>query len=237
MSVVCFIGITFWCLEGTLINDIFYWFISLFSSSYTVSCLPKTRWSDFLPNVKPLWFPMETSHTNNNCKVFYRLPVPSSLQHLTASFAFWGESFLFTNHTHGEQLLIETKPANQIVNIHNWTVFFIPTQPNFYDQVCRTCSSTPTVCSTFPLISLPASSLLSLFSPLCGSSLLSGKEILINDNVIVINIVITMLVIDIAIVTIKSFPRELIILRNLCICLHGSWLMQSAFILYSPQVS
>ena len=59
----------------------------------------------------------------------------------------------------------------------------------------------------------------------------------INNNIIVINIVVVMIVINIDNVTIKSFPRDLIILRNLCICLHGSWLMQSAFILYSPQVS
>merc|ERR1719370_225069 len=33
--------------------------------------------------------------------VFYRVPIPHHIQYLTAAAAFWGGSFLFTNHTHG----------------------------------------------------------------------------------------------------------------------------------------
>lgn len=95
--------------------------------------------------------------------VFYRLPVPSSLQHLTASFAFWGESFLFTNHTHGMSHLFQ----------HTHSLLYLP------------------------------------------SYLAAG-----------------LFFVELVQPTMWVFPA----LRNLCICLHGSWLMQSAFILYSPQV-
>ena len=158
--------------------------------------------------------PMGTSHTNNLCKVFYRLPVPSSLQHLTASFAFWGESFLFTNHTHG-------------IHWFKWTVNHISCSDSIKSfQACPTFSTTPTPSSTCPP-TLPLDFSLSSLSVLqCGFSQLSGSwewRIALKDWG--------------SIPLIKYCQWQFVLHRNLCICLHGSWLMQSAFILYSAQVS
>jgi len=95
--------------------------------------------------------------------VFYRVPIPHHIQYLTAAAAFWGESFLFTNHTHG---------------------------------------MSPVFKQTHSFLYLP-----SYFA-------------------VVIFLVEAVL------------PRVWLLpaLRNLAICLHGSWLMQSAYILYGDQV-
>jgi len=95
--------------------------------------------------------------------VFYRVPIPHHIQYLTAAAAFWGESFLFTNHTHG---------------------------------------MSPVFKQTHSFLYLP-----SYFA-------------------VVIFLVEALL------------PRVWLLpaLRNLAICLHGSWLMQSAYILYGDQV-
>ena len=131
----CFVGIKV-PLKGTFINFAFLLIVpALFSLNhvwYAVLSLMfyQRRSGQFVCRMPD--FSTGTSHTNNNCKVFYRLPVPSSLQHLTASFAFWGESFLFTNHTHGEQPLIEPKPkTNQPTKLFIFiTELYISPKPN-----------------------------------------------------------------------------------------------------------
>ena len=95
---------------------------------------------------------------------FYRVPSPNHLQHLTASAAFWGESFLFTNHTHGMSALFQ----------HTHSLLYLPSY--------------------------------------------SAAVVILVE---------------------AAKPRLWLLaaLRNVGITLHGSWLMQSAFILYSEQVS
>ena len=95
--------------------------------------------------------------------VFYRLPVPHNLQFLTGSFAFWGESFLFSNHSHGMSALFQ----------HTHALLYLP------------------------------------------SYMAAG-----------------IFFVEVVLPRVWLFPA----LRNLAISIHGSWLVQSAFILYSGQV-
>jgi len=95
--------------------------------------------------------------------LFHRVPVPPQLQHLTASLAFWAESFLFSNHSHGM--------SGTNMTIHH--LLYLP--------------------------SYTAAGLLLLEAALPGLWLLSA-------------------------------------MRNLAICLHGSWLVQAAFILYPERL-
>ena len=94
--------------------------------------------------------------------------MPSSLQHLTASFAFWGESFLFTNHTHGSH-------CNTLIQINCKSYYLFGFIKSF--QACPTFSTTPTPSSTCPP-TLPLDFSLSSLSVLqCAFSRPSGERV------------------------------------------------------------
>jgi hypothetical protein len=96
--------------------------------------------------------------------LFYRVPFPAHLQYLTASLAFWAESFLFSNHSHGMSA----------VNQHVHAFLYLPSY-----------------------------------------------------------FVAAIFLAEVVLPRVWLFPA----MRNLAITLHGSWLVQAAFILYPERLS